>query len=142
MEKVPARLDDHYLILWRVILEAYRAVGIEAGDAGPSDLFVPLSFYFGFGQVLLVSPITPMSSQCCSKINFKVILELLHDLVDLLVGMSSIIILSIGSCAVVTKQHMLVIDDVLIEFSLQEVACEVFSGCESDTDHLSILPHF
>ena len=79
MEKVLARLDDHDLILSRVLLEAYRAVCIEAGDERPSNLFVPLSFYFGFGQVWPVSQIIPRPLMRILKTILNFILEQLDD---------------------------------------------------------------
>ena len=83
MEKVLARLDDHDLILRSVVLEAYRAVCIEAGDEGPSDLFVPLSFYLGFGQVWLISTIIAESLIRILKTILNFILEQLEDSVHI-----------------------------------------------------------
>ena len=142
MEKVLARLDDHDLILGSVLLEAYRAVCIEAGDERPSDLFVPLSFNFGFGQVWPVSLIIPEPLTRILKTIINFILEVLED--SIYISHSKLLktILLIDFRAIVSQQLMLVIYDSLIHFSLQEEVNEVGSGWESDTNILVLRPLF
>ena len=119
MEEVLARLDDHDLILGSVLLEAYRAVCVEAGDERPSDLFVPLSFYFGFGQVWPVSPIIiPEPLIRILKTIFNFSLQVLDDSIYISHSKLPNTILLIDFRAIVSQQLMLVIDDALTHFSL------------------------